>query len=108
VIGIVSDRDLQQAGLLSDSMDLIVRDVMTANPYCVQVGTRLTEVTREMAAMKYGCVVVLNDLADVVGIFTTTDGMRVLSELLAAAEPSAPSGKWTVEQFFTNSASTLV
>jgi acetoin utilization protein AcuB len=82
VIGVVSDRDLKQAEILSDAMTLVVSDVMTADPYCVQVGTLLSEVAREMAKNKYGCTVVLNRMNRVVGIFTTTDGMRILSQLL--------------------------
>jgi len=82
VIGIISDRDLRQAELLSDAMTMVVSDVMTAYPYCVQVGTPLSEVAYEMAKHKYGCVVILNRISRVVGIFTTTDGMRVLSEIL--------------------------
>lgn len=83
VIGIVSERDLKQAEILSDAMTLVVTDIMTPNPYCVRVGTPLLEVTQEMAKHKYGCTIVLNQLGRVVGIFTTSDGMRVLSELIA-------------------------
>lgn len=87
VIGVVSDRDLRQAELLSDFMQLIVSDVMTPDPYCVAVGTPLSTVAAEMARKKFGCTVVLNQLGRVVGIFTTTDGMRVLSELLVSEHP---------------------
>ncbi len=33
VVGIISDRDLRQAELIADSMDLLVGDVMTADPW---------------------------------------------------------------------------
>ncbi len=82
VIGVVSERDLRQAEILSDAMTLVVSDVMTPDPYCVQVGTPLADVARVMARQKYGCTVVLNRMNRVVGIFTTTDGMRILSQLL--------------------------
>ncbi len=82
VIGIVSDRDLKQAELLADAMSLVVADVMTAKPYCVKIGTPLAEVAREMANQKIGSAVVLNGLSQVVGIFTTTDAMRILAEML--------------------------
>lgn len=89
VIGVISDRDLRKAEILSDAMTLLVTDVMTADPYCVEVGTPLSTVAREMAKRKIGCTVVVNKLKRVVGIFTTTDGMRVLSELLDGdGEPS--------------------
>ena len=82
VIGILSDRDLKQPTLLSDSMQLLVSDVMTPNPYCAKVGTALWEVVREMAQKKFGSAVVLDLRGRVIGIFTTTDGMRVLAEML--------------------------
>ncbi|MDR3607865.1 MAG: CBS domain-containing protein [Oligoflexia bacterium] len=82
VIGVVSERDLRQAEILADAMTMLVTDVMAPDPYCVPVGTSLATVAREMAKKKYGCTVILNRLGRVVGIFTTTDGMRVLSGLL--------------------------
>jgi acetoin utilization protein AcuB len=82
VVGIISDRDLRQAELLSDSMTLVVSDFMTPNPYCVKVGTPLGEVVQKMAEHKYGSVIILNQIDRVVGIFTTTDGMRLLARLM--------------------------
>jgi len=49
VVGVISDRDLRQAEMLSDAMTLFVTDVMSAKPYCAKVGTPLAEVAREMA-----------------------------------------------------------
>lgn len=98
VIGIISERDLKQAEILCDAMQLYVSDVMTPNPYCVKLGTPLFEVARHMAEKKYGCTVVLNGTS-VVGIFTATDGMRVLGDLLSHNNP--PSWRdMGIEQFF--------
>lgn len=83
VVGVVSERDLRQAVALSDRVKLGVADVMAAEPYCVKAGTPLAAVAKEMAKMKYGCAVVLDEDEHVIGIFTTIDGMQVLSELLA-------------------------
>lgn len=99
VIGIVSERDLKQAEILSDAMQVFVSDIMTPNPYCVKVGTPLSEVAHQMAKHKYGCTVVLNGTT-VVGIFTSTDGMRVLSELLSS-ETSKMFHSLGVERFFS-------
>lgn len=82
VIGVVSQRDLLRYELVSETMDLLVADIMTPNPYCVPIHTPLATVAREMAIHKYGCAIVLNATDRIVGIFTTTDAMRVLSELL--------------------------
>jgi hypothetical protein len=35
-----------------------------------------------MASHKYGCVIIEDESERAVGIFTTTDGMQLLSELL--------------------------
>lgn len=82
VVGVISERDLKQAEILPNAMQLYVSDVMSRNPYCVEIGTPLSEVARQMAMHKYGCTVILNGTS-VVGIFTSTDGMKVLSDILS-------------------------
>ena len=101
VVGIVSERDLKQAEILSDAMQVFVSDIMTRNPYCVKVGTPLSEVAHHMAKNKYGCTVILNGTM-IVGIFTSTDGMRVLSEILTSEKGSLFHGVG-VETFFKDS-----
>ena len=100
VVGVVSERDLKQAEILSDSMTLVVSDVMTSKPYCVPVGTSLADVAREMANHKYGCAVIIGLKQRIVGIFTTTDGMRVLSQLLDSKSGSELRDT-TVEKWFS-------
>lgn len=92
VVGVLSERDLKQAELLSDSMGMIVSDVMTPNPYCVKLGTPLAEVTEVMADRKLGSAVILNELGSVVGIFTTTDALHVLTQALKNGVPSQVKG----------------
>jgi len=82
VLGIVSDRNLKQAELLADAMTLVVADVMTPKPYCVRVGTPLAQVARHMARERIGSAIILNSFQKVVGIFTTTDAMQVLANIL--------------------------
>lgn len=102
VIGILSDRDLKQPALLSDSMQLLVSDVMTPNPYCAKIGTPLWEVVREMAEKKYGSAIVLDLRGRVIGIFTTTDGMRILAEMLEDA--GTPTSRMLgIEKFLSGS-----
>lgn len=88
IVGVVSDRDLRQARVLADRIPLFVSDVMTPDPYCVKIGTPLATIAGAMAQNKYGCTVVLNDWNRVVGIFTTTDAMKILSELLQSGSSS--------------------
>lgn len=81
VVGVVSERDLKQAKMFS-AAGLLLEDIMTPEPYCVTVGTPLSLVAEEMARHKYGSAVVLDDERAVVGIFTTTDAMKILSQCI--------------------------
>ena len=88
IVGVVSERDLKQALILTDdSMGLLVQDVMSQDPYIVRAGTPLSEVAGVMSEKKYGCAVVVDSEKRAIGIFTTTDGMRVLKSLLDRGDP---------------------
>jgi acetoin utilization protein AcuB len=86
LVGLIADPDLRTVELLKRvSLDNVtVEDAMTPVPYSVTVDARLDEVVREMAAQKYDAVVVMRD-ADVAGVFTATDAIRALADLLAGA-----------------------
>ena len=84
LVGIVSERDvaLLKARTNAHLDELRVSDAMTRDPYRVASSTPLADVARVMAEHRYGAVVIVDD--DLLrGIFTTTDGMRVLAELAA-------------------------
>lgn len=83
LVGMLSDRDLHLIETLRDvdPNDVLVEEAMSTVLYTVVPDTPLDEVAAEMADMKYGSAVVL-DHGKVVGVFTTIDGMRALSELL--------------------------
>jgi acetoin utilization protein AcuB len=83
LVGIVSDRDLHLVEAFKgvDPRELTVEDAMTPRPYHVDPDTPLDEVTDAMAEHKYGCAVVMKK-HKVVGIFTTTDACRALTEIL--------------------------
>lgn len=84
LVGLVSQRDLSTLVAISDAhpSDLRVRDAMTPDPYVAQSSTPVAEVAGAMAEHKYGAVVVVDD-GEVKGIFTTTDAMRILADLLS-------------------------
>lgn len=82
LVGVLSDRDIKLAASLAGSVELTVEDVMTPDPYTVKAHTSLDSVVLEMAEHKYGCAIVVQDNGKVVGIFTATDGLRVLGEVL--------------------------
>jgi acetoin utilization protein AcuB len=84
LVGVLSERDgaLALAAAPESAETMLVEEAMSAIPYCVPPEAPLREVAGHMAARKLGCAVVMND-GHIVGLMTTTDALRVLSELLA-------------------------
>jgi len=82
--GILSERDVA----LVESVDaqkparIRVEEAMSIEPYTVSARSPLARVTKAMAAHRYGCAVIMNG-PHVGGIFTTTDALRALTELLS-------------------------
>jgi acetoin utilization protein AcuB len=85
LVGIVSQRDLFFVETLRDvdPANVPVEDAMTAEVYVVPPERALGEVAAKMVERKYGCAVVVRG-EHVVGIFTTTDALRVLVEIVEA------------------------
>ena len=54
---------------------------MTPEPYTVQPDAALWEVAKHMARETFGCAVITDDHGAVVGLFTTSDALRVLADL---------------------------
>ena len=84
LVGLISDTDVQVISSMSeiDPTCILVEEAMSQAPWTVEPSTPLVEVAAHMAEAKLGSAVVMeND--KVVGVFTTTDGMRVLADLLA-------------------------
>lgn len=83
LVGLLSDRDVQVISSMSelDPTCILVEDAMSQAPWTVDPATPLLEVAQHMAETKIGSAVVM-ERDKVVGVFTTTDGMRVLAEML--------------------------
>lgn len=82
-IGIISSRDLKFITRLDvGNMDFTARDFMTADPYTVVCGTPLEDVALEMSSRKIGSSIVTNQDGEIEGIFTTTDALNALVEVL--------------------------
>jgi acetoin utilization protein AcuB len=79
-VGIVSLRDLHLVETLSDvDPDKVpVEDAMTTDLYIVGPDKPLSEVAAEMVERKVGSALIVDDKR-VVGLFTTTDALRVLA-----------------------------
>ncbi len=83
LVGLVSDRDIKLAASFNaKDGELTIEDVMSPDPYTVTPHTPVDDVVLNMAEHKYGCAIVKQDNGKVVGIFTATDGLRVLGEVL--------------------------
>lgn len=82
LVGILTDRDIKLAASFGDEKTLIVEEVMTQDPYTIKPHTPLFEVVMEMAEKKIGSAIIQQDNGKVVGIFTSTDGLRILADEL--------------------------
>jgi acetoin utilization protein AcuB len=83
LIGIVSQRDLHLIETLEDvdPNAATVEEAMTDSPYCVSPDTSVEEVVFEMYNQKLGSAVIV-EASRVVGVFTRSDALKVLLELL--------------------------
>jgi CBS domain-containing protein len=81
--GIISDRDIRIAESFQGPGELLVKDIMTSEPYVVSEDEPLEQVLLTMADKKYGCALVHHPGSQVViGIFTNTDALRSFVEYL--------------------------
>jgi len=83
LVGILSLRDLHLLETLRDvdPEKVTVEEAMTRGPYTVEPGASVETVARTLAENKWGSAVVVAD-GKVVGMFTTTDALRLLGRLL--------------------------
>ncbi len=82
IVGIISQRDLLLVSKHNQSVHFIAEDIMTEDPYIVDKETPLSEVAYEMARNKIGSAVVQDSYGRLFGIFTTTDALNALVEIL--------------------------
>jgi CBS domain-containing protein len=86
LVGVVNAHGLDRHG----GGDGQVERVMVPNPYQVSPETPLRRVAAEMAAYKTDSAVVIDENGAVAGIFTTTDALDALVEMIP--RPHAPAG----------------
>lgn len=85
--GILSERDTRMVSLLPEIVKIGVADVMTRNPLTVSETMPVLEAVSKMAAKKHGCLVVTGPAAEITGIFTSQDALRLL---LGEQRPNIP------------------
>ncbi len=83
ISGVVSDRDLKLAMSIRgvEASKTTVEEVATNDVFLVKPESKLDDVVKTMADKKIGSVLVV-DNHRLVGIFTTTDALMALNELL--------------------------
>ena len=84
VVGVVSQRDLTVlAGLEPGRQSQVsAADIMSPDPVSVQLTDPLDQVAYRMSDLKIGSVIVLDENRQFYGIFTATDALNALIEVL--------------------------
>ena len=84
LIGIITERDIKYVESFSivDPETVTVQGAMSEDLYAVSPETPLDQVVATMAEKKFGTATVVQN-EHVVGVFTTVDACRALSELLS-------------------------
>lgn len=82
LVGVISERDLRAYTLLPMVEKLSLENVMKRDVFVAQKSSPLSEVVRTMQERKLGSTVVTNGENEVVGIFTVTDALDLLADLL--------------------------
>lgn len=82
LVGIISERNLKLPHEFEGVDRLLARDILTADPFTVRDTTSLEEVAFEMSSRKIGSAVVLGEGGEISGIFTSTDALNALVEVI--------------------------
>lgn len=85
VVGILSERNLKLLSLIQHKDKVDVSQVMQENPFRVYSTDSLMEVTYSLSEKKIGSAIVLDKDSNLDGIFTTTDALNALVEVLRQA-----------------------
>ncbi len=88
VVGLISDRDVRVALGLSAEHKTQVRaaDIMATDPLTVNAAAHLDEVAYTMSENKIGSVIVNDDRGGLLGIFTVTDALNALIEIIRSGQ----------------------
>lgn len=91
VVGVISDRDVRLVSGLSATEKSLVRaaDIMATEPLTVSASTPLDEVAYVMSEKKVGSVIVNDESGRLLGIFTATDALNALIELVRRGDTPA-------------------
>jgi acetoin utilization protein AcuB len=81
-VGVISQRDINALRFIPDTSEIIASDIMSEGAFSVPTGTALIEVAYQMSEKKIGSVVIDDEQGNAIGIFTSTDALNALVEVL--------------------------
>lgn len=81
IVGIVTDRDLKTLAL-AEATDIRAKDFMTTDIFTASSESPLEEVALAMSSKKIGSAIITKTDGSLHGIFTSTDALNALVEVL--------------------------
>lgn len=92
VVGVISDRDVRLAlGLpMAEKIQVRAADLMATEPLAMSAATPLDEVVYAMSEQKVGSVLINDEEGKFLGIFTATDALNALIEIIRTGGTPAP------------------
>jgi acetoin utilization protein AcuB len=81
-VGIITDRDLKVVAGFDSMKSMTAKELMTPDPYIVSSETPLDEVVMAMSRTKIGSAIVRYDDDQTLGLFTSTDALNALIEIV--------------------------
>lgn len=81
IVGLVSDRDIKTLSM-ANGQNIIAKDFMSTDIFSTVRETPLEEVVLEMSKRKIGSAIVNDSGGSLFGIFTSTDALNALVEVL--------------------------
>lgn len=83
-IGIISTRDIKMLEKHNNALSLLARDIMTPSPYTISPDTPLERAAFDLSNYKIGSALIIDQDNSLTGIFTTTDALNALIEVIRA------------------------
>ncbi len=90
IVGIISDRDLKVLSTIKELSLVTASEMMVTDPYTVSPDTPLDQVVFEMSNRKIGSAIVQDSDGQITGIFTSTDALNALIEVLRGIIRTGP------------------
>ena len=82
LVGLIAERALRLASAYEGSDQMKVQDAMLSHPFTVSQEALILDVCAQMATHRHGSAVIVGNAGEPLGIFTSQDALRELSDLL--------------------------